>query len=105
MDLKRLRTFVAIVDYGTASKAALRLRIAQPAISRHLIDLEEEFGLKLFDRAGRGLILTRAGEQLLDHCREILGRVAFLSEQARLFRDGDAGLLKIAASPQIIEGV
>ena len=52
MDLKRLRTFVAIVDYGTASKAALRLRIAQPAISRHLIDLEEEFGLKLFDRAG-----------------------------------------------------
>jgi DNA-binding transcriptional LysR family regulator len=105
MDLKRLRTFVAIADCGTASRAALQLRTAQPGLSRHLIDLEEEFGLKLFDRAGRGLVLTRAGEQLLGHCRDILVRVAFLSEQARLLRDGDAGLLKVAASPQIIEGV
>jgi len=105
MDLKRLRTFVAIADYGTVSSAALRLRIAQPALSRQLIDLEQELGLSLFERGGRRLVLTRAGEQLIDQGRAILSQVAFFQESARALKEGNAGLLKIAASPQIIEGV
>jgi DNA-binding transcriptional LysR family regulator len=48
MDLKRLRTFVAVAELGTVSKAALRLRISQPALSRQINDLEQEFGLRLF---------------------------------------------------------
>jgi Bacterial regulatory helix-turn-helix protein, lysR family len=55
MDLKRLRTFVVVADLGTVSKAALRLRISQSALSRQISDLEYEFGFKLFDRIGRRL--------------------------------------------------
>jgi len=56
MDLRRVRTFITVAKLGTVSKAALRLRIAQPALSRQLADLEQELGLKLFDRVGRRLV-------------------------------------------------
>ena len=65
MDLRHARTFVTIADLGTVSKAAVRLRIAQPALSRQISNLEQELGLKLFDRVGRRLVLTGEGEQLL----------------------------------------
>src|SRR5579864_3659717 len=105
MDLRHARTFVTVAELGTVSKAAVRLRIAQPALSRQLMDLEQELGLSLFDRVGRGLLLTREGEQLLQNSRGVLSQVAFLADRARVLRGGDAGLLKVAASPQIIEGV
>jgi len=105
MDLRHLRTFVTVAEQRSVSKAALRLRIAQPALSRQVIDLEKELGLKLFDRVGRRMVLTKAGEQLLQNSRTVLGNVASLTERAHLLRDGDAGLLKIAASPQIIESI
>ncbi len=75
MDLRRLRTFVAVAELGTVSRAALRLRISQPALSRRINDLEQEFGLRLFDRVGRRVMLTAIGEQLLDDCRTVLGQV------------------------------
>lgn len=105
MDLRHARTFVTVVELGTLSKAALRLRIAQPALSRQIQDLEQEFGLKLFDRVGRRLQLTGEGEQLLGECRNLLNYASAIGEHARLLRRGDAGVLKIAASPQHIESV
>ena len=69
MDLRHTRTFVTVAELGTVSKAALRLRIAQPALSRQISDLEQELGFKLFDRVGRRLLLTGEGEQLLADCR------------------------------------
>src|SRR5262249_12972024 len=105
MDLKHLRTFVAVAEQGTVSKAALRLHIAQPALSRQIIDLERELGLTLFDRVGRRLRLTREGEQFLADCRSALGQVSSLAERARDLRRGDRGLLTVAASPQMIDNV
>ena len=105
MDLRHLRTFVAIAEQGSVSKAALRLRVAQPALSRQIIDLERNIGFKLFDRAGRRMLLTKEGEQFLGNCRTVLGNVASLTEQAHLLRGGNSGTLKIAASPQIMERV
>jgi DNA-binding transcriptional LysR family regulator len=105
MDLRHARTFVTIADLGTVSKAAVRLRIAQPALSRQISNLEQELGLKLFDRVGRRLVLTGEGEQLLGDCRGLLGFASALGERAQLLRRGDTGVLKIAASPQFIEGV
>ena len=58
MDLRRLRTFVAVAELGTVSKAALHLRISQSALSRQISDLEQELRVRLFDRVGRRLALT-----------------------------------------------
>ena len=105
MDLRRLRTFVAVAELGTVSKAALHLRISQPALSRQINDLEQEFGFRLFDRVGRRLFLTAAGEHLLGDCRGVLGQAGALGERVALLRRGDTGVLKVATSPQMIESV
>src|SRR3954469_2566255 len=105
MDLKRLRTFVAVADLGTVSRAALRLRISQSALSRQISDLEYECGFKLFDRIGRRLFLTTRGEQLLGDCRGVLGQMSSLGERIELLKRGDSGLLKVTAPPQTIESV
>ena len=105
MELRRLRTFVAVAELGTVSKAALRLRITQPALSRQIMDLQQELGLRLFDRLGRGLILTADGEQFLGHCRGVLAHIDALAERAEVLRRGDTGVLKVAAPPHTIESV
>src|SRR5207237_871825 len=66
MDLKQLRTFRAVAELGSLSKAADRLRAAQPALSRHIKLLEHELRVELFVSNGRGLILIRAGRMLRD---------------------------------------
>ncbi len=105
MDLRHARTFVTVAELGTVSRAATRLHTAQPALSRQISNLEQELGLKLFDRVGRRLVLTGEGEQLLGDCRNLLSYASALGERAELLRRGDTGTLRVAASPQFIEGV
>ena len=105
MDLRHLRTFVTVAEQGTVSGAALRLRVAQPALSRQIAALEAALGVTLFDRVRRRLVLTEPGEQLLADCRSILGAIESLSERARRLRQQDAGVLKVGATPQMIDGV
>jgi DNA-binding transcriptional LysR family regulator len=105
MDLKHLRAFVAVAEHGTVSEAAMRLRTAQPGLSRQIIDLEKELGIALFDRVGRRLRLTGEGEQFLGNCRRLLGYASSLTEQAHELRRGESGMLKVTASPQMIDNV
>jgi DNA-binding transcriptional LysR family regulator len=105
MDLRHALTFVTVADLGTVSKAALRLHVAQPALSRQIAALEQEFGLKLFDRIGRRLVLTGEGEQLLQDCRGLLSHASAISEVAQTLKRGDTGVLKVGGSPQHIESV
>jgi LysR family transcriptional regulator, nitrogen assimilation regulatory protein len=105
MDLRRLRTFVAVAELGTVSKAAVRLRIGQPALSRQIADLQQELGLRLFDRVGRGLALTAEGEQLLADCRRVMTDLDVVRERAQVLRRGDRGVMKVAAPPHTIESV
>lgn len=105
MDTRRLRTFVAVAESGTVSKAAVRLRIGQPALSRQIGDLQQELGLRLFDHVGRGLVLTAEGEQLLADCRRVLTDLDAVRERAEVLRGGDRGVLKVAAPPHTIESV
>jgi DNA-binding transcriptional LysR family regulator len=105
MDLRHLRTFATVAEQGTVSKASLRLRIAQPALSRQIKELEQELCLRLFDRVRRRLVLTGEGEQLLGDCRTVLASVESFSERAQRLRRADSGILKVAATPQTIEGV
>jgi len=105
MDFKHVRTFVTVAEQGSVSKAALRLRITQPALSRQIQDFQRELGLKLFDRVGRGLVLTSEGEQLLTECRALLTHAQTIGERAKTLQRGDTGTLIVAASPVQIEAV
>lgn len=105
MELRALRTFVAVVEHGTVSGAAEHLHIAQPALSRQIGGLEEELGVRLFHRVRRRLVLTAEGEQLLGECRAVLGAVHTLGERAQHLRGGESGVLKVGATPQTIDGI
>ena len=96
---------MTVAELGTVSKAAVHLHVAQPALSRQIANLEDEFGVKLFDRVGRRLLLTGEGQQLLSDCRGLLNHARALGEQAQLLRRGDVGVLRVAASPHLIEGI
>ena len=105
MDLKRLRTFVAVAEHGTVSKAAAVLNITQPALSRQIGALEHEFGFPLFERSGRRLTLTPRGEQLLGSSRSLLACAATLTERAQSLRRGDIKELKVTATALTIEAL
>jgi LysR family cyn operon transcriptional activator len=103
VNLRQLETFVCVADAGSFARALARLHLTQPAASRQILALEADLGVSLFDRVGRGLRLTAAGEDLLRQSREILGQADALRQRARAVRSGDAGALRIGASPQMIE--
>jgi len=75
MELRHFRYFLAVGEALSFTKAAARLRIAQPALSRQVQDLEEEIGVDLFRRSPRGVTLTAEGKLFLAEVRELLKRV------------------------------
>ncbi len=75
MDLQVLRNFLVVVEQGSISNAATLSRLSQPALSRQLRSLEDEFGAELFTRKRRGVELTEAGEALALQARRILANV------------------------------
>lgn len=75
MDIKQLRTFLAIADTGSITRASETLHLVQPALSRQLRMLEEELGTTLFDRTPRGMELTDAGRRLIDRARRALREI------------------------------
>jgi DNA-binding transcriptional LysR family regulator len=82
MDLRLLRYFVAVAEAGTVTKAATALHVTQPVLSRQLQQLQQSLGLALFQRTGRRLRLTPAGEEFLPHARELLSRAEYLERSA-----------------------
>ncbi len=83
MELRHLRYFVAVAEEGSFLGAASRLRVAQPALSKQIHDLEHEVGVKLFERRPRGTRVTPAGEEFLRHARQTLESAARAVATAR----------------------
>ncbi|MBJ7309502.1 LysR substrate-binding domain-containing protein [Rugamonas sp. CCM 8940] len=76
MELRQLRYFVAIVDHGALSRAALVLHVAQPALTQQLRQLEQELGAQLLHRSAHGVLSTDAGKVFYEHAQAILKQVA-----------------------------
>src|SRR5215831_1950309 len=105
MDLRHLRAFAAIVETGGFARAAAQLNLSQPALSRQIHALEAELGVPLFDRVARRALLTSEGEDLLRRSRRLLSDTDSLAERARALKSGQTGLLRVGATPQMIETV
>ena len=95
MELRHLRYFVAIGEEQHYGRAARRLRVAQPALSRQIQDLEEELGFKLFERLPRGVKLSTAGELFLEDARRILQEVSEAAVRADRVARGRSGTLRV----------
>ena len=72
MELRHLRYFVAVAEMENVSRAALKLHVSQPALSRQIRDLEDEIGFSLFERTAKSVRLTDAGRAFLDNARALL---------------------------------
>ena len=105
MNLRHLRAFAAIVDVGGFARAATRLHLSQPALSRQISALEAELGVPLFDRIARRVQLTSQGEDLLRRSRRLLAEAEALGERARELKTGETGILRVGATPQVIENL
>lgn len=105
MNLRHLRAFATIADVGGFARAATRLNLSQPALSRQIHALEAELGIMLFDRIGRGVQLTAEGEDLLRRSRRLLAEADSLGERALMLKAGETGILRVGATPQVIENL
>jgi LysR family transcriptional regulator, cyn operon transcriptional activator len=105
MELRHVRSFIAVADAGSFAGAAARLGVTQPALWRQVRSLERTLGVPLFDRVGRRVRLTGQGEQLVIRGRELLAHSTSFREQARSLGAGDAGVLRLGATPQMLESL
>lgn len=94
MELRHLRYFVAVGEEEHYGRGARRLRVAQPALSRQIQDLEEELGFPLFERLSRGVKLSTGGRVFLEEARRILQQVDEATRRAQRVASGQAGTLR-----------
>ncbi|MGH9685503.1 MAG: LysR family transcriptional regulator [Candidatus Acidiferrales bacterium] len=95
MELRHLRYFVAVGEEQHYGRAARRLRVAQPALSRQIQDLEKELGFKLFERLPRGVKLSTAGKVFLEDARRLLQEVSEATARADRVARGHSGTLRV----------
>lgn len=105
MELRHLRYFLGVAEARSFSRAATRLRVTQPALSRQIRDLEQELGLRLFDRSRRQLDLTPEGADLLRRAQDALVVMESVRERARSLEAGRSGILRVGSTPQILDSV
>ena len=95
MELYQLRTFLTVAEEGHLTRAAEKLFTSQPAVSTHIRALEEELGVKLFERSAKGMSLTSAGVTLREHARRIVDAARNFKVQADSLRKDVSGELVV----------
>lgn len=101
MNIRQLRYFISIVDQGSVSSAARVLHIAQPALSQHIANLEEELTTELLVRSSRGVKPTKAGEVLYHHARKIVAQMKQATDDVRKEADTPRGEVSIVVPPML----
>lgn len=101
MELKQLEYFRHVAELGSFTRAAAFLSVVQPALSRQVRQLEVELGQSLFERNGRGVVLTDAGTRLLEHTRGILTQIGRARQELEEQRNGDSGHFALGLPPSL----
>jgi len=101
MELRHLRYFIAAAEEENVSRAALKLRVSQPGISRQIKDLEDEIGFQLFERSAKSLKLTEAGKFFLTEAKSILQRADDAVKNARAVAGGTNGEINVGYAPSL----
>lgn len=101
MELRHLRYFVAVAEEENVTRAAARLHVSQPPLSRQLRDLEEELGLRLFDRGPKSLRLTAEGRVFLLEARAVLDRAEQAVRVASTLAGREAGEIHVGYAPSL----
>ena len=96
VDLRLLRYFLATADHGSATRAAAEMHVTQPVLSRQLRQLEQQTGLRLFEREGRRLRMTRAAEEFLPQARALVRSADALDDAAQALASGRVERLHVA---------
>ncbi len=105
MELRQLRSFVAVAEELHFRRAADRLHLAQPSVSQQIRTLEAELGVRLFERNRRGAVLTPAGVALLGEARDLLSRADRAAAIARSTGTGERGRLRMSLTRSLTGGV
>ncbi|MGH9202477.1 MAG: LysR family transcriptional regulator, partial [Vicinamibacterales bacterium] len=95
MDFRHVRAFIAVADALSVTKAAERLHISQPPLSRHIHQLEDELGMPLFTRHRHGVTLTDAGRRLLEKARALDAAASDFYDAARRTTHGEAERIRV----------
>ncbi|MCY1502939.1 HTH-type transcriptional regulator CynR [compost metagenome] len=103
MDIVQLKTLIHVAELGSLSKAADRLHIAQPALSRQIRQLEQELGTYLFERHGRGMVITDIGREVVAHASRILEEMESIRTAAVGGRSSYRGSVTIGTTPTVAE--
>lgn len=101
MELRHLRYFVAVAEAENVSRAAWKLRVSQPGISRQIRDLEAEIGFQLFARSAKSLKLTEAGKIFLTEAKSVLQRAADAVQKAKAVAEKDGAELHVGYAPSL----
>jgi len=101
MELRSIQYFVQVADEGSITRTADKIGIAQPALTRHIKQLEAELGTQLLMRLPRGVRLTTSGRDFLDHARAIMLEVARASEHVRSKAQSPRGRVVMGTSPTL----
>ena len=99
MELLQLQYFLLLANQQHVTRTAELLHISQPALSKQILALENELGLKLFDRSCTPLTVTPAGQHFLREAKELLYKEDQLLRSMEQFRSGEAGQLTIGVTP------
>jgi DNA-binding transcriptional LysR family regulator len=98
-DLRLVRYFVAVAQEGSVTRAAERLHLAQPSLSAAVKQLEQQLGVDLVERSGRGIALTPAGELLLQRGTELLAQAEAIADEVRGRGEAPSGRLRLGLTP------
>jgi DNA-binding transcriptional LysR family regulator len=101
MELRHLRYFIAVAEEENVSRAALRLHVSQPALSRQIRDLEGEIGVELLERTARSVRLTEAGKFFLSEARAVVLRSGEAVNKTRAIAVGCQGQIHVGYAPSL----